>query len=70
MPGSVQVELAQQGPPVLPQGWHVEEERLLMLLEVQARSLVAQPLPVGKLLDGQHGSPEFPQVQRPDLQVP
>jgi hypothetical protein len=32
--------------------------------------LVAQPLPVGKVLDRQHGSPELPQVQRPDLQVP
>jgi hypothetical protein len=43
------------------------EERLLVPLDVQARSLVAQPLPVGKVLVRQHGSPEFPQVQRPDL---
>jgi hypothetical protein len=62
----VQVSFAQHGPPFFPQGWHVEV-RLLVPLEVQARSWVAQPVAVGKVLVRQHGSPEFPQVQRPDL---
>jgi hypothetical protein len=68
VPASLQVELAQHGPPFLPQGWHVEV--LDPVLPVQFRSLVAQPVPVGKVLVMQHGSPELPQVQRPDLHEP
>lgn len=46
------------------------EVRELVALVAQARSLVAQPVPVGKVVLMQHGSPEFPQVHRPDLHVP
>jgi hypothetical protein len=37
---------------------------------VQARSPVAQTLPVGRVPLAQQGSPTLPQVQRPDLHVP
>lgn len=66
----MQLELLQQGPPVLPHAWQVETVVVPVLVVPQARSYVAQPVPVGKVLDRQHGSPELPQVQRPDLQVP
>ena len=53
----------------MPQGWQVEV-RLLLALVAQARSLVAQPVLVGKVVLMQHGSPAFPQVHRPDVHVP
>ena len=43
---------------------------VLVLLDMHARSKLEQPLPVGKALVRQHGSPEFPQVQRPALHWP
>jgi hypothetical protein len=46
------------------------EVRELLALVAQARSLVAQPVLVGKVVLMQHGSPELPQVHRPDLHEP
>jgi hypothetical protein len=61
--------LEQQGAPALPQAAHTEVVRPGVLV-VQARSKVAQVLPVANVLVGQQGSPALPQVQRPDLHVP
>ena len=38
--------------------------------ELQARTLFAQPVLVGKVELGQQGSPALPQVQRPAVHVP
>ncbi len=69
VPASLQVLLEQQGPPALP---HTAQMELVYPVElvVQARSPVAQALPVGRVPLAQHGSPTLPQVQRPALQVP
>jgi hypothetical protein len=69
-PVSVQVLLVQQGPPVLPHGWQVEVVRPVRLAVAQASSYDEHPLPVTKVEVGQQGSPELPQPQRPDLQLP
>jgi hypothetical protein len=72
----VQVLPEQQGPFNLPQDWQLETVMVVLVLVLvavpvpQARSYVAQPVEVGKVAVGQQGSPELPQVQRPDLQLP
>ncbi len=69
VPASEQRLPGQQGPPALPQGLQIEVVEVP--LTPQARSAVEHPVPVaGNMEEGQHGSPWFPQPQRPDLHTP
>jgi hypothetical protein len=65
----VQLLPVQQGAPDFPHAVHTEVLEPAELV-LQARSKLAQLVPLARTPLAQHGSPALPQAQRPDLQDP